>query len=245
MFERYLIVMLLGHIIADFYTQTQKVAEKKKKEFGVVLRHSALYFLTITVVTIPVFSLEIFIMDVVISVSHAVIDIGKYLYCQRKRKDSPLVFVLDQCLHLVSMIIVSYIWVKRNIPLYEINIVADFFNISEISPLFLCKWLLGLLIIHKPSNILIQNLIGSYKPRQSNDNIIENMQAGRKIGTLERFVMLILLYLNQYSAIGLVLTAKSIARYDRITKDAVFAEYYLLGTLISVGISVACAVILF
>lgn len=245
MFERYLVVMLLGHVIADFYTQSEAVAEKKKKEFGVVLRHSVLYLLTISIVTIPVFSLEILIMDVVISVSHAVVDIGKYLYCHKKRKDSPLVFVLDQCFHLASLIIISYIWVKRNIPLHKINIVADFFDITEISPLFLCKWLLGLLIIYKPSNILIQKLIGSYKPKQSSDNIIVNMQAGRKIGTLERFVMLILLYLNQYSAIGLVLTAKSIARYDRITKDAVFAEYYLLGTLISVGISVGCAVVLF
>lgn len=245
MFERYLLVMLLGHVIADFYTQTEIVAEKKKKEFGVVVRHSILYFLTITLVIIPIFSWEILIMDVVISISHAVIDIGKYFYCYKKGKYSPLVFVLDQSFHLASLFLVSYIWTKRKISIHFLNIVADFFYVSKISPLFLCKWLLGLLIIYKPSNILIQKLIGSYKPKQSVDNIIVNMQAGRKIGTLERFVMLILLYLQQYSAIGLVLTAKSIARYDRITKDAVFAEYYLLGTLISVGISVGCAVVLF
>ena len=39
--------------------------------------------------------------------------------------------------------------------------------------------------------------------------------------------------MNQYSAIGLVLTAKSIARYDKIAKEPDFAEYYLLGTLLS------------
>ena len=86
MFERYLLVMLLGHVIADFYTQTEIVAEKKKKEFGVVVRHSILYFLTITLVIIPIFSWEILIMDVVISISHAVIDIGKYFYCYKKGK---------------------------------------------------------------------------------------------------------------------------------------------------------------
>lgn len=68
---------------------------------------------------------------------------------------------------------------------------------------------------------------------------------GRVIGTVERVIMLILIYMDQYSAIGLVLTAKSIARYDRITKDEKFAEYYLLGTLISAGIVIACAVLLF
>ena len=57
--------------------------------------------------------------------------------------------------------------------------------------------------------------------------------------------MLILIYMNQYSAIGLVLTAKSLARYDRISKDEKFAEYYLLGTLISAGIVIGCAALIF
>ncbi|WP_343250273.1 hypothetical protein [Diplocloster hominis] len=53
------------------------------------------------------------------------------------------------------------------------------------------------------------------------------------IGTIERLIMLIFLSLGQYAAIGLVLTAKSIARYDKIVKEPEFAEYYLLGTLLS------------
>ena len=50
--------------------------------------------------------------------------------------------------------------------------------------------------------------------------------------------MLIFLFIKQYSAVGLVLTAKSIARYDKISKDKDFAEYYLLGTLISTLVSI-------
>ena len=65
------------------------------------------------------------------------------------------------------------------------------------------------------------------------------------IGTVERTIMLMLMYMNQYSAIGLVLTAKSIARYDKITRDEKFAEYYLLGTLISAGIVILCVALLF
>lgn len=44
--------------------------------------------------------------------------------------------------------------------------------------------------------------------------------------------------INQYSAVGLILTAKSIARYERISKDQEFAEYYLIGTLTSVLFSI-------
>ena len=52
-----------------------------------------------------------------------------------------------------------------------------------------------------------------------------------------------LISMNQYAAMGLVLTAKSIARYDKITKDEKFAEYYLLGTLISTACVVVCKMI--
>ena len=45
--------------------------------------------------------------------------------------------------------------------------------------------------------------------------------------------MLFFLLIKQYSSVGLVLTAKSIARYNKISEDKEFAEYYLLGTLLS------------
>ncbi len=63
--------------------------------------------------------------------------------------------------------------------------------------------------------------------------IFKDNNARRFIGTIERIIMLIFLSIGQYSAIGLVLTAKSIARYDKIAKEPEFAEYYLLGTLLS------------
>lgn len=51
---------------------------------------------------------------------------------------------------------------------------------------------------------------------------------------------MIFIAMNQYAALGLVLTAKSIARYDKIAKDEKFAEYYLLGTLLSTACVVTC-----
>ena len=111
--------------------------------------------------------------------------------------------------------------------------------------MFVGRWILAILIVHKPANIFIQNMIGNYKPKSEDSNFKIDNNAGRFIGSVERMIMLILMYMNQYSAMGLVLTAKSIARYDRITKDEQFAEYYLLGTLISAGIVIGCAVMLF
>lgn len=247
MFKEYLTLLLLGHIIADFYTQTAKAAEKKKEKIKWVFIHGLLYFLTMVVISVPVLSIHILALDVATSILHFVIDIGKFLFLKRSRRsENATVFVIDQISHFICLFILSYAWTKMNVQIKEIPVVLDFFCTTDISEQLVCNWILGLLIVHKPANILIQKLISPYKPKAEKEEIKEkDNNVGRVIGTAERIVMLILIYMNQYSAIGLVLTAKSIARYDRITKDEKFAEYYLLGTLISAGIVIVCAAMLF
>lgn len=107
------------------------------------------------------------------------------------------------------------------------------------------RWMLAILFLHIPSNIFIQNFLEDYKPGRSNEGIIEvDNKAGRRIGTVERLIMLVFLSQDQYAAMGFVLTAKSIARYDKITKDEKFAEYYLLGTLISMLCVIVCGILI-
>lgn len=245
MFKEYLLLLLLGHILGDFYTQTAKIAEKKKDSLTWVLKHCLIYFITIFIVSIPVISFKIFLLNVITAFLHALIDIIKYLYLKHTKKSIPSMFFIDQSLHLLCLLGMSYLWTKCNIQLNELHIIQDIFKTVGISEVIVCKWLLGLLIIHKPANILIQNIIGTYKPKTNPIEINGDNNIGRIIGTVERVIMLMLISMKQYSAIGLVLTAKSIARYDRISKDEKFAEYYLLGTLISTGIVIACSVILF
>lgn len=69
-------------------------------------------------------------------------------------------------------------------------------------------------------------------------------KTGRQIDTIERMIMLFFMSGNQYAAIGFVLTAKSIARYDKITKNEKFAEYYLLGTLLSTLCVITCRMLI-
>lgn len=100
------------------------------------------------------------------------------------------------------------------------------------------------MVLLSPSNILIQKILSSYKPNNDNKDLITiDNNAGRCIGSLERLIMLIFIAMNQYSAMGLVLTAKSVARYDKISKDEKFAEYYLLGTLLSTVCVVLCKIL--
>jgi len=59
-------------------------------------------------------------------------------------------------------------------------------------------------------------------------------RAGRYIGILERFIVFLLIMSNHYAGIGLIFAAKSIARFEEL-KRREFAEYYLIGTLMSIS----------
>jgi len=65
---------------------------------------------------------------------------------------------------------------------------------------------------------------------------------GRAIGALERAVGLTLVLLGEFSALGIILAAKSIARF-RALEDREFAEYFLIGTLASLLLALAGGVV--
>lgn len=67
----------------------------------------------------------------------------------------------------------------------------------------------------------------------NSDTTDKNINNGAIIGFLERIIIATFLYINEYSAIGFILTAKSIARYNKISDNEQFGEYYLIGTLFS------------
>jgi hypothetical protein len=55
---------------------------------------------------------------------------------------------------------------------------------------------------------------------------------GRAVGSLERALALTLVLLGEYSAVGWIIAAKSLARFKQL-EDREFAEYFLVGTLAS------------
>ncbi len=65
--------------------------------------------------------------------------------------------------------------------------------------------------------------------------VIDLPRAGRYIGWLERFLILTAVLLQAPTAVGLVLAAKSVFRFGEISRNRQAAEYFLIGTLISVS----------
>jgi hypothetical protein len=67
---------------------------------------------------------------------------------------------------------------------------------------------------------------------------------GMLIGWFERFLAITFLLLDQGAAIGFIVAAKSILRFSETKEDKDFAEYVLLGTLISVSVAVLVSIMI-
>lgn len=65
--------------------------------------------------------------------------------------------------------------------------------------------------------------------------------AGKKIGMVERAIILTLALLGEFGTISFVFVAKSMARFEQLKKRQ-FAEYYLLGTLLSIFFALLIAI---
>ncbi len=67
-------------------------------------------------------------------------------------------------------------------------------------------------------------------------NDTDGVGAGEVIGVLERMVTFVLVASGAFTAVGFVIAAKAAARFP-LFKEIAFAEYFLIGTLTSVGLA--------
>ncbi len=241
MFQTNFLILLLGHIIGDFYFQNSQMATNKFKKPSSFVLHIVLYTLAITSVCIPIWNTNLLIPIILTSASHALIDIFKVVFSKIKKfshltNQKALGFLLDQTLHIFCMILVSIYMTKENI-FITTNGLMNWLSYMSIDYLFVVKFLILLLGNIRPCNILIKTTVQQYKPKEVTSTVAEQpitVGAGATIGALERFLITVFFVNNQYSLIGLILTAKSIARFSKLSDNKDFAEYYLMGTLLSV-----------
>jgi|LSQX01.1.fsa_nt_gb hypothetical protein len=224
-------MLLLIHILGDYYFQGSRLAEGKTARFGALIIHSFIYLAVALIfcifVGIPSLPMQWIMAGLMLALSHFIIDSVKFAFF-RKSKRMREIYIIDQLLHIFALIVIGMVFGE------DIHTSGDTILYQEIfgTPLLkLLSWVLAMLIIWKPVNITIKNLTSPYRPKETELSL---GSSGAFIGGLERSLILLFLSLEQYSAIGLVLTAKSIARYSKIQEDKTFAEYYLLGTLLSV-----------
>lgn len=106
--------------------------------------------------------------------------------------------------------------------------------------------LFGFLMVLNEMNIVLRYLLGVLNlesPMVETTKINKDeYNTGRVIGILERIFVFVFVLAGQYSAVGFILAAKGVTRFQEF-KDRTFAEYVLIGTLISSLLAMAVAFI--
>jgi len=234
-----LIILLIMHVLASFYFITNQLPSSPDRSYKKVVTHSFGYLL---VFILPFLFLEfdgrLLFIGLILSASYFLISsceyglmMGKiYNRISNKAGYHSMLFFVKQFLQLIIISLLVYYWFKPNASVYMFN----HFLLTEYVTIL--KWILVILLLMKPSNVIFKTLFGNYKPAdlEGTGDSHDTRKAGSKIGSLERILMVICIAIGQFTALGLIFTAKSVARYDKISKNSEFAEYYLLGTFSSI-----------
>ena len=243
-----LTLFLIGHFIGDFYLQSSDLAKKKNTSLKKLFKHSALYLLSIVFFITPIFSFSMLKWALVISLTHFIIDFFKSVIKKKVVVDAKLdivVYLLDQTLHITVIIITTMAIYLYSDPISYSFFIEHMLSLFQADIMKTFSWILVLVVIIQPTSVTIKKMLNLYRPPESNRESEGHPNAGAFIGILERLIILLLLTLGQYSAIGFVLTAKSIARYNKIVEDPMFSEYFLLGTLLSTLLVVVAYILIF
>jgi magnesium-transporting ATPase (P-type) len=162
------LLLLIGHVIGDFYILPKRMTEKRQETFGKLLLHSALYLLILTIVTIPVLRLPILLWVLIISAVHFLTDLIVYFIKKKKpdEKTDAVLYSVDQFVHILVILIasfsLSYVYINY-IPFIQNGLKRIQIDFSDI-----LSWTLAALIILQPASVTIRKLLYRYRP-VSND----------------------------------------------------------------------------
>lgn len=237
--------LLIAHLLGDFVLQRTAVIDGKRQGHWLAwIEHGGVHLICMAVVwlllsPLPLLDARVGIAFPVIIATHLLADWVKVNW----GRAYPLTaFIADQVFHLL-ILLAAALWLAGGSstlePMLEWwrehQVRIGLITAAYLVAVFGCGW-------------LNRHLLDSLNPEPGNetdDGASAGLaRAGLRIGWLERFLMLSAFLAQAWAALGLVLAAKSIFRFEDIRKGRQHAEYFLIGTLISVAEVVVVGVVL-
>ncbi|PIB31865.1 hypothetical protein BFP78_08340 [Gaetbulibacter sp. 5U11] len=219
--------LVLAHAIGDFVLQPdQWVKDKtiKKHKSKYLYFHVLIHALALLILL--QFNTNYWKGIVSIVVSHYIIDVIKLNLT--KKINPRLLFILDQIAHLIVIAIVAITYTQYS------------FDINTLYSKNVLALLLSLIAITSIASVIMRLVMSKWilDEDDANDSL---EKAGKYIGILERLFVFGFIIINQWSAIGLLIAAKSVFRFGDLSKakDRKLTEYILIGTLLSFGIAIS------
>lgn len=235
--------ILFAHLLADFPFQTDEIIQHKKAGFRGYAEHGIIHIVTLEL-CVAIFASSCLVssrVQVIFGgyvIVHLVIDSLKRRI--QHEHDSTNGFLIDQGAHLVTISLVAYLLAHVNWQTFRSimnwsSVIQDYVLIAGV--IYVAVIFAGGYLIRHLTRSLSQNLqVGQETPD-------ELRNAGMYIGWLERFLIVTAILMQSPAMVGLILTGKSIVRFPEI-KAPRFAEYFLIGTFLSMGIAIVGGLLL-
>lgn len=227
-----LALLIAGHVLADYAFQTRRMVEGKRKP-GWLALHVVVVALVQAAVALPFLSPRAILLIAGLAFTHAVIDRLKTAAAQPQGLRP---FLADQAAHVVVLVGVWILWTPMPVwpapllPLFE-AVVGPWSVVAVVAAAYAFNGHGGAAVVAA--------VLDRHRLDEVTDGITEEERSrGRTIGILERVILLTLVILGQWGALGFVIAAKSIARFKDLDQRD-FSERYLIGTLASVAVAIA------
>ncbi len=222
--------LFLGHLIGDFLLQPLKWVihkEANKISSKYLYFHTLIHFGLMMLLT---WDVTFWKFALIIAISHYLIDLGK-LYVNPLFKNKAIPFLIDQVLHIMVLYLCAY---YGNLSEYTLTLIERI------------DWQLitAIIFLSFPAAIIMNKLLEPMANQIEFDHkSLPN--AGKYIGILERLFVLTFICLGRWEAIGLLITAKSVFRFNDLkeTNNRKLTEYILIGTLLSFGIAIITGIV--
>ena len=221
-----LIKLLIAHLLGDFFLQPASwIRDKTEKKFksGWLYVHALLHGALSMLV---VWDLQFWWMALIIVFSHLMIDGLKMTF--QNEKNGSYLFLIDQVLHVLVIIWVSYYWTVE--PLWPGPFLTEEYLL----------YLAAMLMVSMPASVLIKTMISRWMPFNEVKQNNSLQDAGKYIGILERLFVLAFIISGHWEGIGFLIAAKSVFRFGDIKEyeGLKLTEYFMIGTLLSFGIAI-------
>ncbi len=242
------LAVYLAHLLTDFVFQTDRiVSARQRSAWKGYLIHGLTHYISILGMValadphrFATFPFQLIAIG--LSGLHLVVDWLKLTLTRTGRlPQNAITFLLDQLVHLLTVIGAVLLLVQPSRQIWDSWLIRV--RLSQDKILLI---LVVYVFVIFAGGYLVRELIRplwKQDPGQPSADSDEVINAGLYIGWLERLLVLTALVLQSPGTVGFILAAKSIARYPEL-KSVRFAEYFLIGTLISVTMAVGGAILL-
>lgn len=247
-----ILLLLITHFLGYFVFQNQRTLQLKTEKSIYLVRHCIIYSVAMIIpMTIYGPLLNAAVLLAIVVAAHAVIETAMSILHRHaknksivKRSTRLTMFIVSQVLHISILIICSqYLGDLSTVGMRFVGLLNNHLATEQLYNTMV--YILLFVICLTPAAELIKDFLTLFQD-STQENECEpggsQNNSGYIIGIFERIIILMLGFSAQIGAIGFVIAAKSLARFKQL-EDRDFAEKYLLGTLLSVVISLACIVV--